>query len=84
MKPVDFPEANTTFAKNQPQYLPLPAYRTNDGAEVTSCWQMTWRERLKVLITGRVYCTLLMYGQPLTPQKLDVDGPQLAPEGEPY
>jgi hypothetical protein len=67
MKPVEFPQQNTVYAKDQPEYMPLPAYRTPDGQEVTACWGMTWRERLRVLLSGRVYVTLLTFGGPLTP-----------------
>jgi hypothetical protein len=67
VKPIEFSEQNVVFAKDQPEYLPLPAYRSADGQEVTACWGMTWRERLRVLITGRVYVTLLTFGRALTP-----------------
>jgi len=67
MKPIEFAEQNIVYAKDQPEYLPLPAYRTPDGMEATACWGMTWRERIRVLLTGRVYVTLLTFGGPLTP-----------------
>lgn len=68
MVPVRFPEANVTFAENQPEYQPLPAFRNPGGhGEVISCWKLSWRERLRLLITGRLWCSLLMFGQPLTP-----------------
>lgn len=74
MKPIEFSQQNVVFAKDQPEYLPLPAY-SRDG-EVTSCWGMTWRERLRALLTGRVYLTLLTFGQPLQPQILSTEPPQ--------
>lgn len=67
MYPVEFEHQNTVFAKDQPEYLPLPAFRSVDGSEVTACWGMTWRERIRVFLTGRVYVTLLTFGKPLTP-----------------
>jgi hypothetical protein len=67
MKPVEFPQQNVVFAKDQPEYLPLPAFKTHDG-EVTSCWGMTWRERLRVLLTGRIYISNLTFNHPLQPQ----------------
>ena len=48
MKAIEFPEANAIFAKNQDAYLQLSAYRAPDGI-VTSCYQLTWKERLQVL-----------------------------------
>jgi hypothetical protein len=67
MKPVYFPEHNTVYAKDQPEYLPLPAYRDECG-NVTSCWQMTWKERLRILFFGKVYFSVMTFGQPLQPQ----------------
>ncbi len=66
MTPVKFPEQNVVFAKDQPEYLPLPAW--TNGQEVTSCWRLTWRERFAVLIKGRIWLTQLTFGQPLQPQ----------------
>lgn len=75
MKPIEFPQQNCVFAKDQPEYLPLPAYRTPDGQEVTACWGMSWRERFRVLFTGRVYVTLLTFNQPLTPSIVSTEAP---------
>lgn len=66
-KPIEFPQQNVVFAKDQPEYLPLPAYRSKDGQEVTACWGLTWRERFRVMFTGCVYVNLLTFGGPLTP-----------------
>lgn len=69
MKPIEFPEQNIVFAKNQKEYLPLPAYMANDekGTAVT-CWQLTWRERIKILFTGKLWWTQLTFGQKLQSQ----------------
>lgn len=75
MKPIEFPQQNVVYAKDQPEYLPLPAYRTPDGEEVTACWGMTWRERFRVLLTGHVYVTLLTFGKPLTPSIVSTEPP---------
>lgn len=75
MKPIEFEQQNVVYAKDQPEYLPLPAYRNDDGMEVTACWGMTWRERFRVLLTGRVYVTLLTFGRPLTPSIVSTEPP---------
>lgn len=72
MKPIQFPYANTTFATNQPDYQPLPAW--TDGAQVISCWSLSWHERWRVLRTGRLWIRQNNFGQklqPLRPQTLD-------------
>lgn len=81
MTPVEFPESNVVYAKDQPEYLPLPAYRTPDG-DVTSCWGMTWRERLCVLLTGRIYVSNLTFNGPLQPQRVSVEPPACASRGD--
>jgi len=73
MKPINFKEANTIFAKNQPQYKSLPAWRTSEDCkdgQVISCWKMNFIERLKVLFTGKIYVCLLTFHKPIQPQKL--------------
>jgi len=72
MKPINFPASNIVYSKNQPEYLPLPAYKAPDNS-VTSCWALTWRERLKILRTGRVWLDVLTFGQPLQPVILSAD-----------
>lgn len=68
MKPIKFKEQNCTFAQDQPEYIPLPAMRV-DGAEgqVVSCWQLSLKERFKILFTGKMWISLMMFGKPLTP-----------------
>jgi len=36
MKLIKFKGQNCTFAENQPEYIPLPAYRDNEGI-IISC-----------------------------------------------
>ena len=55
MKPVEFEHQNIVFAKDQPEYQPLPALRIDSPeGEVISCWKMSFKERMKVLFFGRV------------------------------
>lgn len=67
MKPIAFSESNCVYAKDQPEYLPLPTYKTADGA-VTACWGLSLRERLMLLWTGRLWFQVLTFNQPLQPQ----------------
>lgn len=73
MKPIEFPEQTQVWAKNQPPYLPLPAY--TDERETISLWTLTWRERFKVLFTGRLWLRQLNFGSALQPQAPSVDRP---------
>ena len=74
MNPFDFKEKNCVFAKDQPEYLPLPAHKTFDGV-VISCWKMSFKERLKVLFTGKIWLSILSFNHPLQPQSLQVNSP---------
>jgi len=76
MSPITFAGCNVTFAEDQPEYLPLPARREKDGRVIT-CWAMTWRERLSVLLRGRLYILMLTGGGPLQPIL-----PAVVPPGE--
>lgn len=75
MKPVKFAGSNTTFAKDQAPYLPLPAYRNkqDERGEVISCWHLTWRERLRLLFTGRIFWSQWTFNNPLQPQRASLD-----------
>ena len=74
MEPISFSAANTIFAKDQPEYLPLPAYRDPSG-EVVTCWRLSWRERVKILFTGRLWFATLTFNKPLQPMRPSVEWP---------
>jgi hypothetical protein len=61
---------SVVFAKDQPEYIPLPA--NVDGRMVETKWGLTWRERLSVLCRGSVYLTVMSFGHPLQPLRMSV------------
>lgn len=73
MTPIEFAEQTIVWAKNQPPYLPLPAY-TNEQ-ETISCWKLTWRERFQVLFSGKLWLRQMNFNQPLQPQAPSVQSP---------
>lgn len=77
MKPTTFEGSNIEFAKDQDEYLTLPAWRSHDGEEVISCWALTWVERFKLLFTGRLWLRQLTFGGTLQPQLPQVEKPLL-------
>jgi len=73
MKPIEFPEQNVVFAENQPEYLPLPAYKEDSPeGQVISCWKLSFRERLIVLFRGHLWVSLMSFNKPLTPSYFTV------------
>jgi len=76
MKPIEFKGCNVVFAKDQPEYLPLPAHKSQDPEGiVTTCWKLTWRERFLILITGQFFFQQMTFNNSLQPQKPSVRSP---------
>ena len=71
MRNIKFKECNASFAKNQKEYLELQAF-VNEGVVVT-CYKLSWRERLKILFTGKLWLGQMTFGTPLQPQKPSVN-----------
>ncbi len=74
MSPVKFKEANCVYAETQPEYLPLHVFKTADGM-VVSCWKMSFLERIRSLVFGKVWVCVLTFNQPLQPQHMAVKSP---------
>lgn len=74
MKGIEFKHQNVVFAKDQPEYLPLPALKLyNPQGEVITCWKMSFKDRIKVLFTGKVWLSLMTFNKPLTPSYMSVN-----------
>jgi hypothetical protein len=77
VKPIEFDGCDAVYAKDQPEYLPLPVRRFDGNPPgaggVTSCWELTWLERLKIFINGHFYISMLTFDQPLQPIRPHVD-----------
>lgn len=75
MTPMKFPEQTVVWAEDQPPYLPLPAY--TDERQTITLWALTWRERLRVFFTGRLWLRQMNFGHPLQPQAPTTEYPFL-------
>lgn len=64
----------TEFAKEQPEYNRLPAFRSINGV-VLSRWRLTWRERFLTFFRGDVYLSVHTFGHPLQPINLTIERP---------
>lgn len=73
MKPVEFPEQTVVWAKDQPPYLPLPAF--TDEKQTISCWKLSLWERFKILVFGTLWLRQLNFGNALQPQIIEIDSP---------
>lgn len=72
--PVAFPQQTVVFAKDQPEYQPLPAHVSPHGV-VTSCWELTDAELAKLRKTKRLWLQALTFGDALQPQRPSVEIP---------
>lgn len=81
--------AEVVYAKDQPQYLQLPACNIQyaDGTiAVISRWRLSFKERLRALIFGSVWLETVTHGNPLQPQRITLAEPLTkddAPDPEP-
>jgi len=74
MQPVQFKGSNVVFAKDQPEYLPLPAYKDTTG-RVLTCWKMTFWETLKFIFFRKIWLVTETYNGPLQPVFITIDCP---------
>ncbi|MBA4852060.1 hypothetical protein [Emticicia sp. BO119] len=73
MKPIHFLGQNTVYAKNQPEYQPLPGFKADSPqGEFISCWKLSFKERLMILFTGKLWVSLMTFNKPLTPSFFSV------------
>lgn len=79
MYATDFKGANANFAKDQPQYHQLPAHYESNKVEgvVSTCWKLSFWERIRVLFTGRVWVQTMTFRNPLQPLRLAAKRPDL-------
>lgn len=82
-EPVECPEGSrrVTYAKDQPQYLPLPAVVDPSGV-VTTEWELTVEELETLMVGGRLRLHLHTFNQPLQPVRLEVAPPECGMRGD--
>lgn len=74
---VEFPEQTRIIAKDQPEYVPMPVHIDYTAGIVTCCWKLTWRERLQILFSGRIWHRVKTFGANLQPQLILTEKPDL-------
>lgn len=74
MIPIEFEQQNCVYAKDQPEYLPLPAHKKQDG-EVISCWKLNDKEIENIIKDKKLYISLLTFNQPLQPILISTTNP---------
>ena len=79
MEPITFDGANIIYGANQPEYKPLPAeWRGKpETGEIVTCWELSPDEIKRIQETGKIWLSVLTFGQPLQPVLLAVDKPDV-------
>jgi hypothetical protein len=76
MKLIRFPQINTVLGAKQPEYNPLPCWRSKErNGLIVCCWKFTLWERIYILFTGKIWHQILTFQKPLQPQLLRVENP---------
>ena len=77
MKPIEFEGSNVVYGENQPEYQPLPALkRKGNSGEIVTCWELSPDELKQIQETGKIWVSMLTFGQPLQPVLVSVDKPE--------
>jgi len=64
------------YAKDQPQYIPLPCFALGDPqGTITIRWQLSWKERFEVFLGGSIWHQVLTFGHRLQPIKITTECP---------
>ena len=63
------------FAKDQPEYVPLPASVSNDGVVMTE-WELTEEEQERLFMGGRIRLWVHTFGHPLQPIRIEAMEPE--------
>ena len=74
MKAIEFKEQNSQIAKDQDKYLTLPSFRAkDDNGTMITCNYLSFKERLKVLFTGKIWMSEWTFNKPITPRSFHVN-----------
>jgi hypothetical protein len=76
---VEFPEQTTEIAKNQPEYRVMSAYQFADDphGRIVCCWELSLRDRLRVLFFGKIWQHILTFNNEVQPQLIMTDKPKM-------
>lgn len=79
MTPKTFSEVNVIYAKDQPEYNPLPVYKDEKGTLV-SCWELTDEEIERIKMNKCIWLSVMTFNQPLQPMFMTANKSELFTE----
>ena len=79
MRPLKFKGCNIVYGATQKEYQPLPAERRGmvETGEILTCWELSPEELKQVQETGKIWLSVLTFGQPLQPVYLATEKPPI-------
>ena len=82
MKPIKFERANKNLLKpaNMTDEECSSLWVYTDGNQCVSCWKMTWKQRIKALLYGRIWLSVLS-GETQPPVWIDCEKTVFSEEG---
>lgn len=75
VSPVLTPELvpdETVYAKDQPEYIPLPVLRNQVGV-VLSRWKLTDQEREAIAAGADIFLSVHTFNEPLQPVRIEIE-----------
>lgn len=74
MKPFKFKHHNAIAGDGQKEYVPLPILRFGNDPEgqIVSCWKLSFKEKVKILFTGKMWLSMFTYQSDLQPSLMSV------------
>lgn len=82
MKAIKFKECNANFAENQKEYKTLPAFYDKQTGIAVSCYKLSLKETIKIILHRKVWVGIMTFNKPLQPQLLSVYKKDLIVESE--
>ena len=77
---VDACLPEVVFAKDQPEYIPLPAVRLiGDEGQIVTRWELSDDDRARIAAGASVYLSVRTFGRPLQPVLLETTPPSVVP-----
>ena len=73
MESIKFKECNATYAENQSEYKTLPTFHDKENGIVVSCYKLTFKELIKLILTRKIWLGIMTFNKPLQPQLLSVN-----------
>lgn len=77
MKPISFEQTNCMVAKNQDEYLTLPAHHDPENGILTSCWKLSVDEIEIIKETGIIWFQQWTFNENMQPIMMTIENPLL-------